>query len=96
MVATRSVLAIAGVLALAATASAQQEVQQAPASPGGPGIVPSAVTQDMLDRAAGDRSNFLHTNGDYTQKRFSPITQITTGIVGGLRPAWIFQTDVRE
>ena len=50
----------------------------------------------MLDRAAGDRNNFLHTNGDYTQKRFHPAAQINTGNVRRLRPAWIFQTDVKE
>ncbi|HKK16477.1 MAG TPA: hypothetical protein VJ981_07195, partial [Gammaproteobacteria bacterium] len=25
------------------------------------------VTQDMLDHAAGDANNFLHTNGNYSQ-----------------------------
>ena len=95
MIAIRMVSAIAGALALAATASAQ-EVQQGPTSAAKPAITPSNVTQDMLDRAANDRNNFLHTNGDYTQKRFSPNTQITPGNVGKLRPAWIFQTEVRE
>src|SRR5438270_9963004 len=95
MIALRMVSAIAGALVLAATASAQ-EVQQGPTSAAKPAITPSNVTQDMLDRAASDRNNFLHTNGDYTQKRFSPNTQITPGNVGKLRPAWIFQTEVRE
>ncbi|MEO1845994.1 MAG: hypothetical protein ABGY05_01320, partial [Pseudomonadota bacterium] len=27
------------------------------------------VTQDMLNRAAGDGNNFLHTNGNYDQTR---------------------------
>ncbi|MEA3022292.1 MAG: hypothetical protein QOK01_1144, partial [Alphaproteobacteria bacterium] len=96
MIANRTVSAIAGALVLAATASAQ-EVQQSPASrTAKPSVTPSNVTQEMLDRAAGDRNNFLHTNGDYTQKRFSPNTQITPANVGKLRVAWIFQTDVKE
>jgi alcohol dehydrogenase (cytochrome c) len=96
MIAIRTVLAVAGTLLLAATASAQQEVQQTPGASARPSITPSNVTQDMLDRAANDGNNFLHTNGDYTQKRFSPNKQITTGNVARLRPAWIFQTEVKE
>jgi alcohol dehydrogenase (cytochrome c) len=54
------------------------------------------VTQAMLDRAAGDARNFLHTNGDYGQQRFYPNKQINTGNVKRLHPAWIFQTEVKE
>jgi alcohol dehydrogenase (cytochrome c) len=95
MIAFRTVLLIAGAFALAAAASAQ-EVQQGAGSAAKASITPSNVTQNMLDRAASDGNNFLHTNGDYTQKRFSPNKQITTRNVAGLRPAWIFQTDVME
>jgi PQQ-dependent dehydrogenase (methanol/ethanol family) len=91
----RTVLSIAGTLAFVAAASAQ-EVQQGGGAGAKPSVTPSNVTQEMLDRAASDNNNFLHTNGDYTQKRFSPNKQITTGNVSKLRPAWIFQTDVRE
>ena len=56
----------------------------------------SAVTQDLLNRAAGDSSNFLHTNGDYGQQRYYPNKQINTSNVAHLHPAWIFQTEVRE
>src|ERR1700749_4605090 len=56
----------------------------------------TAVTQAMLDKAAGDSANFLHTNGDYNQQRYHPAKQINTGNVKKLRVAWIFQTDVRE
>ena len=59
-----------------------------------PNVTP--VTQRMLDRAAGDANNFLHTNGDYGQQRFYPNKQINTGNVKRLHPAWIFQTDVKE
>jgi PQQ-dependent dehydrogenase (methanol/ethanol family) len=56
----------------------------------------STVTQDMLDRAAGDGNNFLHTNGNYSQTRYHPARQINISTVGNLRPAWIFQTEVVE
>ena len=56
----------------------------------------NSVSQDLLNRAAGDGNNFLHTNGDYNQQRFYPNKQINTGNVAKLHPAWIFQTEVRE
>ncbi len=52
------------------------------------------VTQDMLDRAAGDGNNFLHPQHNYAQTRFYPNRQINTDNVRKLRPAWIFQTEV--
>jgi PQQ-dependent dehydrogenase (methanol/ethanol family) len=90
------VLAIAGALALAVPASAQQEIQQGGNAAAKQNATATNVTQQMLDNAANDQNNFLHTNGDYTQKRYSPNKQITTSNVGKLRPAWIFQTEVRE
>ena len=54
------------------------------------------VTQDMLNRAAGDANNFLHTNGNYEQTRYYPASQINTSNVKDLRPAWIFQTEIVE
>jgi glucose dehydrogenase len=55
-----------------------------------------AVTQDLLDNAASDGNNFLHTNGNYAQTRYYPNRQINTDNVRHLRPAWIFQTEVVE
>jgi len=52
------------------------------------------VSQDMLNRAGGDANNFLHTNGNYSQTRYHPATQINLENVGDLRPAWIFQTEI--
>ncbi len=54
------------------------------------------VTQSMLDGAAGDSNNFLHTNGNYHQTRFYPADQINRENVHLLKPAWIFQTEVLE
>jgi PQQ-dependent dehydrogenase (methanol/ethanol family) len=54
------------------------------------------VTQRMLNAAAGDGNNFLHTNHNYKQTRFYPNAQINTSNVHRLRPSWIFQTEVKE
>jgi alcohol dehydrogenase (cytochrome c) len=56
----------------------------------------SVVSQDQLNRASSDGNNYFHTNGDYHQLRYYPNRQINTSNVAKLRPAWIFQTDVRE
>ena len=45
------------------------------------------VTQDLLNRAAGDGNNFLHTNGNYEQTRYHPARQINASNVHELRPA---------
>jgi len=86
--------AIAGAIALtfALTGVAtSQEVK--PASKWGD---MNTVTQDLLNRAASDGNNYLHTNGDYTQSRYYPNRQINSANVAKLRPAWIFQTEVKE
>lgn len=54
------------------------------------------VSQDMLSKAESDAANFLHTNGNYNQTRYYPADQINTSNVAKLRPAWIFQTEVKE
>ena len=75
----RTALALAGACALAIAAAdltTAQEVKQGARPAARPSITPSNVTQDMLNRAAGDGNNFLHTNGDYTQKRYHPNGQI--------------------
>ena len=72
-----------------------QEIKQASGEAAKPANV-TPVTQRMLDRADRDSKNFLHTNGDYRQHRFYPNAQINTGNVKRLRPAWIFQTEVKE
>jgi PQQ-dependent dehydrogenase (methanol/ethanol family) len=56
----------------------------------------SNVTQDLLSNAGGDGNNFLHTNANYQQTRYYPNRQINTGNVHKLRPAWMFQTEVKD
>jgi alcohol dehydrogenase (cytochrome c) len=82
--------AVAATVIGAATASAQ-EVKTATKW----GDMATA-TQDLLSRAAGDGNNFLHTNGNYHQTRYYPNRQINTTNVQKLRPAWMFQTEVKD
>ena len=55
-----------------------------------------AVSQDMLSGAGGQTQNSLHTNLNYDQTRYYPGKQIDKSNVAKLRPAWIFQTEVKE
>jgi len=54
------------------------------------------VSQQQLNNAHKDGTNFLHTNGNYEQTRFYPNAQINRGNVSHLHPAWIFSTEVKE
>src|SRR5947207_2421257 len=87
--------AIAFVFATICSASAQEVKQDVGTQTTKPANV-TPVSQAMLDKAAGDSANFLHTNGDYNQQRFHQAKQINTGNVKKLHVAWVFQTDVRE
>src|SRR3984957_16796102 len=93
----------AGTIGLFASFAAADEVKPGvtEVKPAAPEVKPAtlfgdmnAVTQDLLNRAADDGNNFLHTNGNYWQSRFYPARQINISNVAKLRPAWIFQTDV--
>ena len=55
-----------------------------------------AVTQSRLNGAHGDKNNWLHVNGGYNQTRYYPGSQIDTGNVAKLRPAFVFQTALIE
>jgi alcohol dehydrogenase (cytochrome c) len=55
-----------------------------------------AVTQQRLNGAHGDKNNWLHVNGGYNQTRYYPGSQIDTGNVAKLRPAFIFQVALIE
>jgi alcohol dehydrogenase (cytochrome c) len=80
-------LAGAVMLSVIGPSVAWSQTKAAPATP---------VTQDQLNAAASDESNFLHTNGNYDQTRYFPGKQINTSNVGKLHAAWIFQTEVQD
>jgi PQQ-dependent dehydrogenase (methanol/ethanol family) len=52
------------------------------------------VTDEMLLNAGKDGKNWLMYGRDYTNQRYSPLTQITTANVSRLVPKWVFQTGV--
>ncbi|MFL5421273.1 MAG: pyrroloquinoline quinone-dependent dehydrogenase [Myxococcales bacterium] len=86
---------VGALLAGLAGASAQETANhRAPVAP--PAARSVAVTQEQLGGAARQTTNWLHTNGDYTQARYHGGTQITTANVHRLRPAFVFQTEVLE
>ena len=82
-------------LVLAGSAYAQEPIA-------GAGIKPipipnfGAVSQSMLDGSAKDGKNWLHPNGSYEQTRYYPASQINSGNVAKLRPAFVFQTGIVE
>src|SRR5262249_39560537 len=74
-------------ISMAQPSAARSQMKAAP---------PTAVTQEQLNAAGRNESNFLDTNGNYDQTRYFPGDQINTWNVSKLRAAWIFQTDVQE
>jgi PQQ-dependent dehydrogenase (methanol/ethanol family) len=54
------------------------------------------VSAEMLMGAESDQNNWTQTNGGYTNLRHYPGSQITTRNVSKLRPAFIFQTEIKE
>jgi alcohol dehydrogenase (cytochrome c) len=85
--ATIRTLAVISGLSLLSLAATSVNAAEAPAAP---------VSQAMIDAAASDSQNFLHTNGNYDQTRYYPAAQITRANVKKLSPAWIFQTEIIE
>ena len=75
---------------------AAQEVSGATttAKPMSKNLVP--ITQPMLNAAASDPKNWIHSNGSYEQTRYYVGNQINSGNVGKLKPAFVFQTAVLE
>src|SRR5579883_1924379 len=80
----------------ASSQPASQEISQTTQNKAAAKVDVAPVTQDLLNAAANDSKNFLHTNGDYHQLRYYPANQINKSNVAKLRPAWIFQTEVKE
>src|ERR1700726_1934998 len=87
-----ALLGVAGLLT--ASVSAQETKQEAKSASGQAKVSP--VTQQQLNSADKNATNFLLTNGNYAQTRFYPAKQIGRDNVKNLHVAWIFQTDVKE
>ena len=54
------------------------------------------VPVEWLMGSEQDKVNWLQTNGGYSNLRFSPADQVHTRNVDKLRPAFIFQTEIKE
>ena len=89
--------ALAAMMAMCLFGSAHSEEIQGQKQKASTGtIAPLNVTQEKLNNAGKQAKDWLHTNGDYTQTRFYPGSQINAGNVKNLRPEFSFQTEVRE
>jgi alcohol dehydrogenase (cytochrome c) len=53
---------------------------------------PPISQQDLLDGLKADGSSWLTFGGNYSNHRYSPLTQITPANVNRLVPQWTFQT----
>lgn len=91
----------AGLITLAAVSTGlgvahAQEISGQKAAPGAGVAATVNVGQAALNTAGAQGKNWLHTNGSYEQTRHYPGSQINTGNVKKLRPAFVFQTEVLE
>ena len=89
-------LATAALAVAGSAAFAQAEIQGGAVATGSPVPKNISVSQAKLDAADKDSSNFLHSNGSYSQTRYYPAEQINVGNVAKLRPVFTFQTEVLE
>jgi alcohol dehydrogenase (cytochrome c) len=90
-------LAVSAAIGAMATTAVAQEVTggaTTTAKPMSASLVP--ITQPMLNAAAGDAKNWIHSNGSYEQTRYYPGSQINSGNVGKMVPKFVFQTAVLE
>jgi len=54
------------------------------------------VSQEMLAASEGDKTNWLQTNGGWSNARYAAADQINVKNVAKLRPAFIVQTEIKE
>jgi glucose dehydrogenase len=57
---------------------------------------PGSLSQERLDSAAQNSTDFVVTHGNYAQTRYHPADRINTHTVKNLKLAWTFQVDVTE
>src|SRR5208282_2554647 len=91
-----ALFACALALSLSAVCTAQETTGAATTTARPMSAALAPVTQGMLDAAAKDTQNWLHSNGSYEQTRYYEGKQINTTNVGKLKPAFVFQTAVLE
>ncbi len=89
-------VAAASMLAFAASAGAQAEIAGGATKKASDIKASVNVSQAMLNGAAKNAGAWLHSNGDYTNSRYYPGSQVNTKNVKNLKPAFVFQTEVLE
>ena len=92
-----NLLAVAVLAGSIGNAFAASEIEGGATTTGAPmssSLAP--VTQAMLDASEGDKNSWLQSNIDYANSRYFDGDQISTSNVAKLKPAFVFQTEVRE
>jgi PQQ-dependent dehydrogenase (methanol/ethanol family) len=93
---SRKLLAFAVAAGFAGGALAQEVTGSSTTTVSAPIQADIRVSQEMLSAAEADTVNFLQTNGGYSNARFFPGRQIHNRNVANLRPAFVFQTEIKE
>ena len=57
---------------------------------------PGSLSQERLNSAAQNSTDFFVTHGNYAQTRYHPADRINTQTVKDLKFAWTFQVDLTE
>jgi alcohol dehydrogenase (cytochrome c) len=57
---------------------------------------PGSLSQERLNSAARNSTDFFVTHGNYAQTRYHPADRINTQTVKDLKLAWTFQVDLTE
>jgi alcohol dehydrogenase (cytochrome c) len=57
---------------------------------------PGSLSQERLNSAAQNSTDFFVTHGNYAQTRYHPADRINTRTVKDLKLAWTFQVDLTE
>ena len=91
---TRTVALVVGGLVLSTTLSAQEQVETITKKSVTREPTFTNVTDDMLKNARMDGKNWAIYGRDYTNQRYSPLSQITAANVGSLRMSWMYQTGI--
>ena len=79
-------------VAVAPSLWAQEQVETNTKKMAGPSF--TAVSDAMLKNARADGKNWLMVGRDYTNQRWSPLAQVTSANVQGLKLSWMYQTGI--
>ena len=84
----------AGLYCLAGAARAQEQVATVTKKPAAKAPTFTSVTNDMLQNARKNESNWVMYGRDYSNQRWSPLAQIHARNVKDLKVSWMYQTGI--